>query len=545
MPKLVIKKGIEEGKVFDLADGTHIIGRGKNNSVSLANRSISKEHVRLTVNGNRVELEDLNSANGTFVNGALVKNYRLKQGDRINLHESTLELVSGEAGENKALPENTQRQHLQLVSQMVNPNFSAGMGVNANVPNIQNAFNAENKRSKKLVYKINSFIQDHVLPLFYKMVETIEWRYSFAILFFVFTTAAVVLTIAPLSTQSKQFLQSEARKQATFITKQLAEENRRGIYLKNEVILSTKIAEGEDRVLSAAIVDKSGRIMAPASRMNLNVSEPQSLEALKHEDTFIKDVGEDRVLISEPIKIFSQEEGKNIIGGFAQVIYSLRGIGLTNSGITKIFISALIWALLLGTLVYFLLVRITLRPLELLASDIEQSSSSGFNKLKRRFRFQAIDEVLRKINHSFWQLKTGASSGETGSESIDSIESGANNQFTDEDLKQYQALSQLIDKPLMLLGTDGTIRDLNSASEQFLNISREKSLKQPLQSLFIDIALMSTIVDLMNQVSIQKQGPISENISTQDGQSVKVSASPIKNENGDVKSIIVQLFRED
>src|SRR3990167_2740819 len=517
MLKLVVKKGIDEGRVFELSDSVYTIGRGRENSIHISSPSISKEHDRTTVSGVKIELENLNSSNGTFVNGALIKSYDLKQGNKINIHESTLELIGEE------IP----KENPQFFHHMPHTNFNISHDIGRNMG------------KKGILQKINSIIQAHVLPLFYKMLETIEWKFVFAILFFTFAILSVVFTIAPLSAQSKRFLQLEARNQAQFITRQLAEENRRGIYLKNEVILSTKIAEGEDRVLSAAVVDKSGTIKAPASRMNLKVSEPPAIEALKHEETFIKDLGSDRILVSEPIRIFSQVEGKNIVGAYAQIIYSLRGIGLTNAGITRIFINAIIWTLLLGTIFYLLIVRITLKPLEALSADIENNASSGFKKLKRRFRFQALDEVMRKINSSIWQLKTGSKS-----EDIDSENEGERD-VNDLDSDNFQALGNLINSPTLLLKRDGTLCGINRAGEEFLNMSKETAVKQPISSLFIDIALMSTIIDLINRISSAKDGPKTEVISTQDGTSMKITAIPVQNSNGDFNNVIVQLTREE
>lgn len=535
MLKIIVKKGEDAGKVFELSDGIYTIGRGKDNSIHISAPSLSKEHARITVIGNRVELEDLNSSNGTFVNGALVKNYHLKHGDKINLHESTLELVSTEIP-SSSFP----LRSASGISSGRSLAFSllAPDDVNRSQLNSDHNFR-QNTGQRSIFKKIDFIIKEHILPLFYKMIETIEWKYTFAILFFAFATLTVVLTVAPLSTQSKRFLQTEARNQAQFITKQLAEENRRGIYLKNEVILSTKIAEGEDRVLSASIVDKSGTIMAPASRMNLKVSEPPSIEALKHDDTFIKDMGGDRVLVSEPIRIFSQEEGKNIVGAYAQVIYSLRGIGLSNAGITRIFLNAIIWTLLLGTIFYFLIVRITLKPLEALALDIENNASSGFKKLKRRFRFQALDEVMRKINSSIWQIKTGINSNDIDNENLEIEETGV------ADSNNFKALSNLSNSPTLLIKRDGTISDLNKAGEEFLNVAKDRVINQPLSSLFIDLGLMSTILDQINRISSTKDGPITEVISTQEGGSIKVTATPVPNSSGEVNNIIIQLIRED
>ena len=146
---------------------------------------------------------------------------------------------------------------------------------------------------------------------------------------------------------------------------------------------------------------------------------------------------------------------------------------------------------------------------------------------------------MRKINSSIWQLKTGSKS-----EDIDSENEGERD-VNDLDSDNFQALGNLINSPTLLLKRDGTLCGINRAGEEFLNMSKETAVKQPISSLFIDIALMSTIIDLINRISSAKDGPKTEVISTQDGTSMKITAIPVQNSNGDFNNVIVQLTREE
>ncbi|MBI2571759.1 MAG: DUF898 family protein [Candidatus Schekmanbacteria bacterium] len=59
------------------------VGRDESCHVVIPQRSVSKQHARLTVTGNSVLVEDLGSANGTFVNGSRVTRQSLKDGDTV------------------------------------------------------------------------------------------------------------------------------------------------------------------------------------------------------------------------------------------------------------------------------------------------------------------------------------------------------------------------------------------------------------------------------------------------------------------------------
>lgn len=57
----------------ELAEGTYVIGRGESCRVRLPFPDVSERHAILTVRGGKAVLEDLHSANGTYVNGEVVE----------------------------------------------------------------------------------------------------------------------------------------------------------------------------------------------------------------------------------------------------------------------------------------------------------------------------------------------------------------------------------------------------------------------------------------------------------------------------------------
>lgn len=86
-----------DGKVgeFPLADRTSL-GRHPNNTLRLVDREVSKEHCVVERMGSTYLLRDLNSSNGTFVNGRKIKELRLRDGDEIALGNSRLVFHSGD-----------------------------------------------------------------------------------------------------------------------------------------------------------------------------------------------------------------------------------------------------------------------------------------------------------------------------------------------------------------------------------------------------------------------------------------------------------------
>lgn len=69
MPRLIIIRGPEQGKTYELTADTVTIGRGRKNDIIIRDNEVSREHCRLVRVLNQYEIHDLGSSNGTFVNG--------------------------------------------------------------------------------------------------------------------------------------------------------------------------------------------------------------------------------------------------------------------------------------------------------------------------------------------------------------------------------------------------------------------------------------------------------------------------------------------
>jgi hypothetical protein len=64
--------------------GAQVLGRASDCDISLAMTYLSRRHARLWLEDGSLWLEDLNSANGTYVNGERVKRAQLNSGDKIS-----------------------------------------------------------------------------------------------------------------------------------------------------------------------------------------------------------------------------------------------------------------------------------------------------------------------------------------------------------------------------------------------------------------------------------------------------------------------------
>jgi pSer/pThr/pTyr-binding forkhead associated (FHA) protein len=85
--------GIPVGKAFALSPVT-VIGRSTENEVGLNDSFLSSEHARLELRNGSWLLEDLNSTNGTYLNGFEVRSVtEINDGDTIRIGRVELKLV--------------------------------------------------------------------------------------------------------------------------------------------------------------------------------------------------------------------------------------------------------------------------------------------------------------------------------------------------------------------------------------------------------------------------------------------------------------------
>ncbi len=90
MYRLVVVGGGDSGLSFDLTPGEHVVGRGATVEVRLSDESVSRRHALLTVGEDGVTVADLDSHNGSWVNGRPVKIAALSEGDELRVGNSQM-----------------------------------------------------------------------------------------------------------------------------------------------------------------------------------------------------------------------------------------------------------------------------------------------------------------------------------------------------------------------------------------------------------------------------------------------------------------------
>ena len=95
MAKLVILTQGLNGRAHELNVDRTTIGRVEDNLFQIAEPSVSSHHCEVLLRGSDVVIKDLNSTNGTFINGEQINESVLKPGQTLRLGQIELKLETG------------------------------------------------------------------------------------------------------------------------------------------------------------------------------------------------------------------------------------------------------------------------------------------------------------------------------------------------------------------------------------------------------------------------------------------------------------------
>jgi pSer/pThr/pTyr-binding forkhead associated (FHA) protein len=105
MPKMIVSIDGVVIKEVQLSKDRTTLGRRPYNDIVIDNLAVSGEHAVLLMTGNEVYLEDLNSTNGTYVNGKAVKKQLLQNSDTVEIGKYKIKYINeaGAAGFEKTM----------------------------------------------------------------------------------------------------------------------------------------------------------------------------------------------------------------------------------------------------------------------------------------------------------------------------------------------------------------------------------------------------------------------------------------------------------
>ncbi len=500
MYKLRVISGPKRGTSWEISEGENSIGRASDNVVVLPSAKVSKRHCVLVVNGDEIEIQDQNSSNGTFINGALTRKKPIQAGDRISVGEYVLQLVRPSAP-------NFSNQGFQaglpLAPVIQHPSALLATGGESSLP--LSEVPAAEEVPKDLKGRLTWFFDRKFMPFFYQLNFKTEWRFLVGAIFGIFVLLNLFVSVYPLVQSNQDAILREVGKRARAMAKQIAERNTQALSAQMETkteIGSVGYGEG---VRMSLLVDLENRILAPGSKFNQYLtSGVEAVEAVKARELFrsgretgiVKIAGSDTVVAIEPVKVLSAITGSNVVVAMAVVsidsALSVPSMGEVGLAYSETFIVVGLFAALLLLILY----RLTLKPMTVLGEDLDKALKGDLTQVTREFRFEEMNAIYDRVNSALQRIPRSNGSGELSSAA------GNSEPSLEEIVAPAKMLGELGLFALVICDGERKVFYSNSVMEEISGIRADEAVGQELSSVARDQAFASFVKDLFERASV-------------------------------------------
>ena len=281
------------------------------------------------------------------------------------------------------------------------------------------------------------------------------------------------------------------------------------------------------------IVDpRTKKILAPAERLNKNVdARGPILRGAEAEKLTYEKISANRVLISQPVFLFSETGNQQVVGAVVQAIFNIEGIGLMNHEYTSLLIRSLIILLLMGTAFYLILHQLISTAFFKINQEIEAATRRGYRHLEIQTKFEEVSNIVHSINQVFRRTRDMVS--QLPEESRMASERAVED--TDEILKN---LILALPDGVAILNEKYHIMKTNPAFQSMAGIPYDVSPEQSILDVIQDQELLRNISHGLSRAA---QGATIKEDMQINQQNAQLTISVIKNPNDEIEYYILNV----
>lgn len=250
------------------------------------------------------------------------------------------------------------------------------------------------------------------MPGVHSLVKSLPFRYALGLLVVALVIAITVLATIPMVAVTKKSIQQESVRRAKTIARNLAASNRQAVIDKNDIAVTTRIAELEEGVTAALIINaKDGTIIAPANKRGEFANKPFVNQARREERETEAFIDDSNFGVSVPITSYNPEIGNQSVSAYAIVLYDMGSLAMNSNQTLSLFIQILAISLLAGGLFYFFLIKVIEQPIRNLNAQLDDALREGRDDLQTEYRFPDLEQLASNINSALSRIGRGG--GET------------------------------------------------------------------------------------------------------------------------------------
>ncbi len=488
MFKLKITKGPDRvGEKLTLKTNSQlVIGRSDSADFKLTKGSVSKKHCVIRVlSDSELEIEDLGSSNGTFVNGVLIKKHICVAGDIIKISQYELSLSDSSSQKAILTP--------KLVTET--PDFGSSRPASSTRLTKLGASPSESWNSspesgaepKDFGAKVLNWLESNVYPLADKLSSTISVRLLLTVSFVFWSILLITLTAYPFMDKANQRVQTQAVEVARLYARQLVRVNQSAIveqrYNQLVGVLDAKSGQTPGLVESLILDNQKAQILAPSDKLGLGLPNNFASRAIASEKEFIAIDSDGRAHVGLPIFIGTVDGNKAV--ATAYVVFNIDRAIFNAATLLDQITTSLLVGLILGGILLLFAYRWTEGSLVRLTSQINTHSRDPSQEIKLEVNWKPISELSAEIN----SLAIKAQNGANPQGNFNSADAGASSQALSEWVNSVPFASALMD-------SNQIITAWNSKMEQISGIRSLQAVGSDISGASRDLSFETTIKEL-------------------------------------------------
>ncbi|MBC7712375.1 MAG: FHA domain-containing protein [Rhizobacter sp.] len=483
MYKLVVVGGKLRGQEYILKNGENVLGREASCDIHFAVEGVSKKHASITVADDVIYVNDLGSANGTFLNGRIVKKATMKTGDKIGLPNSILQVV-----------------YVQEKKVVVKKKVAAQKEREETIDEILHGGTPPDN----IVGKIFWAFKYKVMPLIHGINQEYEWRILLAIFTAAFALITITLTIGPVLKDSRAVLMNEIRIRGTHYAEEISRTNTKALEQKTLERVDTTFLDGasQDGVESYELIDLDGRILRPISRLNEYSNDPVSVQIKEwfasprnrnQKDAKILSLEGGKIGIGKQIFVYDPKTGTQESVGIIAIRFAPSTLTAEASKSTRLYLESLVTSLLVGILFFGIVYYLTLRPIEELRFQIEEGLRGRRRSVESKLLFEEFNPVRNAINTGLQRIRE-LQRDETD---IDPNDIESDDTYVNTLLEFMNGASG----PVIILNSSKNLVKINTAGEDVCGIRQSMSEGMNILDITKERGFAATLIELCDNSS--------------------------------------------
>lgn len=407
-----IVSGQQMGTVIPFRSGVSVIGRGETCHIVLHSAGISKQHAQIEVLSGKIIITDLNSRNGTFVNGVQIRTKALKKGDKIALNDVLMEVV--DTTEVPIIPLFSQAHYNQTSGTAAHAaphwgNAAPQMQYQNPVPPHPHAqahapaqapYPSPNVQpGHRYIEMLQEYVEDVILPGVYRLPEYLEFKWVLGIFMAGFILLTTSLSTVPLIRILKSSVERESQDHALTIAKTLAEVNAPALSQGLNTAVSVALALKRPGVKDALIIsDVDGSIIAPAAKSGSYPDIKFVHEARKRGKEAVSQIDSDTVVALAPMEFYNPETGVRAVTAYSVVVYDMGSLAVDDGKTLSLFIQTLFISLIIGGILFFFLYKIIEHPIKSMNFQLNEALKNGQSHIQIEYDFPALENLASNIS---------------------------------------------------------------------------------------------------------------------------------------------------